>query len=107
MLMTYGQYVSAVPTRMGEPIVVYGRIVRPFGPKRMDYAIAWNRIGDKEPRRRNWLIGSCSYRKWLCLYDIHAELTGIYAGEYDLYVTSQPFRVVDDGAIRGKMTIRE
>ena len=104
IVATYGSYVAANPTKVRQPVAIYGRIVRPFGPAQLDYAIAWQTPGNDDPGRRNYWMPFRSDRKWLCFYDIRAEIRNIYPGKYEIAVVADPLST-NEVAVTGAMEI--
>lgn len=69
LIKRYGQFVEARPCNAGDPVMIRGRLIRFFGPKRIRCIL---NIDDPNGELGIMVERDCS-RSWLCVYSIEIE----------------------------------
>lgn len=64
LLKSKGQFVRAEPTKVGEPILIRGRVILFGGPGRFEYHLSLSTDG------MTLIRSDQAERSWLCLYNV-------------------------------------
>lgn len=75
LLAFYGQFIEATHAAAGEPMVITGQALRPFGPQELEYR--FRLTGDLSANELFgfWAISYRAKRSWFCVYNIRAIIT--------------------------------